>query len=122
MNNRLFVGNLSYSTGEAELRQAFGEFGAVSSATIITDRMTGQPRGFAFVEFENPSDAEQAIEQLNGSELDGRSLNVNMARERQPAPRFDGGGGGGGGFGGNGGGGGGSQRRGGKGGRGANRW
>jgi RNA recognition motif-containing protein len=137
MNNRLFVGNLSYSTGEAELRQAFEPFGAIRSATVITDRMTGQPRGFAFVEYENPEDAERAIEELNGAMVDGRALNVNIARERQPSARPDmgmgGGGGGGGDRGGDrGGGGGGGPRRGGKGSRrgggggggggGGNRW
>jgi cold-inducible RNA-binding protein len=123
MNNKLFVGNLSYSTGEAELRQAFEPFGSLRSVTIITDRMTGQPRGFGFVEYENESDAQRAIESLDGRDLGGRSLNVNVARERQSTPRF-----GGGGFGGGGDEGGGQRRGGGggggggKGGRGANRW
>jgi cold-inducible RNA-binding protein len=124
MNNKLFVGNLSYSTGEAELRQAFEPFGSLRSVTIITDRMTGQPRGFGFVEFENADDAQRAIESLDGRDLGGRALNVNVARERQATPRFGGGGFGGGDEGG-------GQRRGGsgsggggggKGGRGANRW
>ena len=125
MNNKLFVGNLSYSTGEAELRQAFEPFGSLRSVTIITDRMTGQPRGFGFVEFENADEAQRAIESLDGRDLGGRALNVNVARERQATPRFGGGGLGGGDEGG-------GQRRGGsssgggggggKGGRGANRW
>jgi cold-inducible RNA-binding protein len=118
MNNKLFVGNLSYSTGEAQLRDAFEPFGALRSVSIITDRMTGQPRGFGFVEYENADDAQRAIESLDGREVDGRTLNVNVARERQATPRFGGGGGGGDDAprrGGNGGGGG-------KGGRGANRW
>jgi RNA recognition motif-containing protein len=118
MNNKLFVGNLSYSTGEAELRQAFESFGSLRSVSIITDRMTGQPRGFGFVEFENADDAQRAIESLDGREVDGRTLNVNVARERQATPRFGGGDEGGQRRGGGGGGGGG----GGKGGRGANRW
>ena len=83
MNNKLFVGNLSYSTGEAQLREIFEPFGALRSATIITDRVTGRPRGFGFVEFESADEAQRAIEQLDGSMLDGRSLNVNVARERQ---------------------------------------
>ena len=64
MNAKLFVGNLSYSTGEAELRQAFESIGALRSVAIITDRMTGQPRGFGFVEFERSDDAQRAIESL----------------------------------------------------------
>ncbi len=119
MNTKLFVGNLSYNTGEAELRQAFEPFGTLRSVTIITDRMTGQHRGFGFVEFESEGDAQRAIEQLDGSDLDGRNLNVNVARERAPRSNFEGGGGGGGrgDFGGGGGGGGGrGGRRGGGGG------
>lgn len=95
MNNKLFVGNLSYSTGEAQLREAFEPFGTLRSASIITDRVTGRPRGFGFVEFESADEAQRAIEQLDGSLLDGRSINVNVARERQGGgggPRMDGGG------------------------------
>ncbi len=97
MNNRLYVGNLSYSTGEAQLRQAFEPFGALISVAVITDRMTGQHRGFGFVEYESAEDAKRAAESLNGQQVDGRTLNVNVARERSSAPRFSGGGGGGGG-------------------------
>lgn len=141
MSSKLFVGNLSYSTGEAELRRAFEAVGALRSVAIITDRMTGQPRGFGFVEFESSDDAQKAIASLDGQQVDGRTISVNVARERERTPRFSGGGGGGfdggggggggGGFGGGGGGGGfggGSEgkdrgRRGGKGGgRGSNRW
>jgi RNA recognition motif-containing protein len=112
MSSKLFVGNLSYSTGEAELRRAFEAIGALRSVAIITDRMTGQPRGFGFVEFESSDDAQRAIASLDGQQVDGRTISVNVARERERTPRFSGGfggdgGGGGGGFGGGGGGGGG---------------
>ncbi|HEU4580590.1 MAG TPA: RNA-binding protein [Polyangiaceae bacterium] len=130
MNNKLYVGNLSYSTGDEELRRTFAPFGTLVSASIVTDRMTGQPRGFGFVEYERAEDAQKAIDAVNGQQVDGRSLNVNIARDRESKPRFGGGGGGGGGygggdFGGGGGGyGGGGGRGGGKGGRkgGGNRW
>lgn len=104
MNNRLYVGNLSYSTGEAQLRQAFEPFGALLSVAVITDRMTGQHRGFGFVEYESPADAQRAVDSLNGQQVDGRTLNVNIARERSasspPRASSGGGGGGGGGYGG----------------------
>jgi len=96
MSSKLFVGNLSYSTGEAELRQAFEAHGALRSVAIITDRVTGRPRGFGFVEFERAEDAQNAISALDGQLLDGRPISVNVARERERTPRFsnDGGGGG----------------------------
>ena len=106
-NSKLYVGNLSYSTGEAQLRQAFEPFGTLVSVSIITDRMTGQPRGFGFVEYESAECAQRAVDSLNGQQVDGRTLNVNVARERSSSPRFAGGGGGGGG--GSSGGGGGSR-------------
>jgi RNA recognition motif-containing protein len=106
MGRRLFVGNLSYNTTEMTLRDAFGQIGSVVDAKIVMDRDTGRPRGFAFVEMSSDQEAAQAIEQLNGRELDGRAIAVNEAQER--------GGGGGGGRGGRGGGGGG--------GRGGGRW
>lgn len=96
MNNRLFVGNLSYSTMEEQLRGAFEAFGEVTSVSIVLDRVTGQSRGFGFVEFAAADAADKAIQALDGSELDGRSITVNVARERT------GGGGGGRGFGGGG--------------------
>jgi hypothetical protein len=98
-NSKLYVGNLSYSTGEAQLRQAFEPFGTLVSVSIITDRMTGQPRGFGFVEYESAECAQRAVDSLNGQQVDGRTLNVNVARERSSSPRFGGGGGGGGGAG-----------------------
>ena len=91
---RLYVGNLSYQTNEASLREVFEQEGRkVSEIKIVTDRETGQPRGFAFVEMASPADAEAAIASLNGRELDGRTLKVNEAQERS---RGGGGGGGGG--------------------------
>src|SRR5215470_9502561 len=116
MGTRVYVGNLSYHTDETSLRQACAAGGReVVSVSIVTDRMTGQPRGFAFVEFGSEKDAQSAIAELHGKPLDGRTLAVNEAREREP--RGGGfGGGGGGGFGGGGGprgggGGGGKNRR-----------
>lgn len=95
----IFVGNLSYQTTEAELEAAFGAFGAVERVSVVRDRDTGQPRGFAFVEMTNSSEAANAINGMNGRELNGRALNVNEARPREQ--RSGGGGrGNGGGFGG----------------------
>ena len=88
----IFVGNLSYQTTQDELQAAFGQFGNVERVQIITDRATGQPRGFAFVEMTDQTEAENAIAQMNGAELNGRALNVNIAR-----PKDSGGGGWGGG-------------------------
>jgi RNA recognition motif-containing protein len=98
MSSKLFVGNLSYSTGEAELRRAFEPIGPLRSVAIITDRETGRPRGFGFVEFERADDAQRAITSLDGQMVDGRTISVNVARERERTPRFsnDGSGGGGG--------------------------
>jgi cold-inducible RNA-binding protein len=102
----IFVGNLSFQTTQQDLLTAFSQYGNVEKVNIVTDRDTGQARGFAFVEMTDKRDADTAISQLNGSELNGRAMNVNEAR---PKPQ------GGGGFGGNraGGGGGGfnKQRR-----------
>lgn len=91
----VFVGNLSYQTTESELEAAFSEFGAVERVSIVRDRDTGQPRGFAFVEMTNAAEAAKAIAALNGREMNGRAINVNEARPR--AERAPGGGGGGGG-------------------------
>jgi len=106
----IFVGNLSYQATEAELEAAFSQFGAVDRVSIIRDRDSGQPRGFAFVEMSNSEEAANAIAALNGREIGGRAVNVNEARPR--AERGPGGGGGGGGRRGGGGGGGyGRERR-----------
>ncbi|MHC4133905.1 MAG: RNA recognition motif domain-containing protein [Planctomycetota bacterium] len=113
----IFVGNLSYDATEDDIRDAFAQHGEVSSVNVITDRDTGRPRGFAFVEMPNDAEAQTAIESLNQSEIRGRAVNVNVARPKADRPRRGGGGGGGrGGFGGGGGGGGGGGRRGGGGG------
>ncbi|NRA34761.1 MAG: RNA-binding protein [Polyangiaceae bacterium] len=115
MSAKLFVGGLSWNTTDIELREAFEGFGALDEAIVITDRDTGKSRGFGFVKFQDPANAQEAVEQMNGSELDGRTLTVNEAQER--APRGGGGGGGGGGgYGGGGRGGGGGGRGGGGGG------
>jgi RNA recognition motif-containing protein len=102
----IFVGNLSFQTTQDELHAAFAQYGNVERVNIVTDRDTGQPRGFAFVEMTNQAEAMKAIEALNGQELNGRALNVNEARPRPERGGFGGGGGnrgGGGGFGGGGG-------------------
>jgi len=118
MTSRLYVGNLTYSTMDHTLKQAFAEFGEVVSASVVIDRMSGQSRGFGFVEFASEADAKRAIDAMNGATLDGRPIVVNPARERQ------GGGGGGGGRGGGGGGRGDRSRGGGRGGGGGGggRW
>ncbi len=98
---RLYVGNLSWDTTEDSLRNTFSQDGrSVTEVHIVSDRETGRPRGFAFVEMGSKADADGAISTLDGSELDGRNIKVNEAQERQPR-----GGGGGGGRGGGGGGG-----------------
>jgi RNA recognition motif-containing protein len=111
----IFVGNLSYQITEDELRNAFSEHGAVERVSIVRDRDTGQPRGFAFVEMTNSDEAANAMQALDGREMDGRALKVNEARPREERGSGGGGGRGGrGGFGGDrggGGGGGGRQRR-----------
>lgn len=114
----IFVGNLSFQTTQDELFAAFSQYGAVERVNIVTDRDSGQSRGFAFVEMTERRDAENAIASLNGADLNGRAMNVNEARPKPAGGGggFGGGGGGRGGRGGNSGGGGG-----GRGGRG-NRW
>jgi len=83
----IYVGNLSYETTGDGLRAAFEVHGTVSAATVITDRDTGRPRGFGFVEMPDDAQAKAAIEALNGKDLDGRTLNVSQAREKQDRPR-----------------------------------
>jgi RNA recognition motif-containing protein len=99
VGTKLYVGNLSYNTNEASLREAFGANGReVVSVSIIMDRETGRSRGFAFVELSTPEGAAQALQELDGQELDGRMLRINEAREREArGPGGPGGGGGGGG-------------------------
>jgi RNA recognition motif-containing protein len=78
----IYVGNLSYDVSEENLRQTFEPFGQVASATIVKDRYSGQPRGFGFVEMPNREEAQEAIKNLNGKELQGRQINVNEAHAR----------------------------------------
>src|SRR6266481_1310861 len=99
MSRKLFVGNLPYSVTSERLQEAFSQFGTVSSSKVIVDRETGRSRGFAFLEMETDDQGAAAMQAMNGALLDGRSIAVREAVERQP------GGGGGGGFGGGGGGG-----------------
>ena len=114
MSTKLFVGNLSFNTTENDLHEAFAAHGTVVEANLMMDRMTGRSRGFAFVTFSTPEEAQKAIAALNGAQLDGRALTVNVARpkeERPPGgggvrdrgPRREYGGGGGGGYSGGGG-------------------
>jgi RNA recognition motif-containing protein len=111
---KLYIGNLSYDTTEADLQAAFAAHGEVRSAQVVTDRETGRSRGFGFVEMDDRAQAEAAINALNGAQLRGRTLIVNEARPREDRPRggsgYGGGGYGGGSRGGFGGGGGGGGR------------
>ena len=94
----IYVGNISYDVTEADLQAAFEAFGAVASVNIIKDQYSGQPKGFGFIEMPSASEAQAAIAGLNGKELMGRALNVNVARPREGGSRTDrrsGGGGGG---------------------------
>lgn len=97
-NKKIYVGNLPYSAGDADLADKFGAFGTVESARVVTDRDTGRSKGFGFVEMATPEDAGKAIESLNGSDFMGRKMMVSEARPQEP--RSGGGGGGRGGFGG----------------------
>jgi RNA recognition motif-containing protein len=88
MAHKLFIGGLSFSTSTDRLRELFAEVGAVESATVVTDRDTGQPRGFGFVEMATAEEAAQAVQRLNGHTLDGRQLKVELAK---PSDRSGGG-------------------------------
>ena len=106
MGNKLYVGNLPYSVRDNDLEQAFGQFGAVTSAKVMMERDTGRSKGFGFVEMASDAEAQSAINGMNGQSLGGRSVVVNEARPMEPRPPRSGGGfGGGGGGGGYGGGG-----------------
>ena len=83
MGNKLYVGNLSFQTQEADLREQFAQYGEVTSANLITDRDTGRSRGFAFVEMSTDEEAQAAQQALDGHELDGRQLKVNEAKPRE---------------------------------------
>ena len=92
--SRLFVGNLSYQTGENDLQDYFAQAGAVKSVNLMMDKMTGKSRGFAFVEYATPEEAQKAIEQFHNKDFQGRSITVNVARPREDRPprdRFSGG-------------------------------
>jgi RNA recognition motif-containing protein len=121
MGSRLFVGNLSFDATNDSLRDLFAQVGEVSEVAIITDRETGQSRGFGFVTMGSSDAARKAISELNGADLNGRALRVNEAEERKGGGGGGGGRGGGGGYGGGGGGGGGYGGGGGGGGRGGGR-
>jgi len=97
MAMKLYVGNLSYDMTDAELTELFSPFGTVESARVVTDRFTGQSKGFGFVEMSNRSEGEKAIRELNGKESHKRALTVNEARPQAPRTGGPGGGGGGGG-------------------------
>ena len=103
-NQRIYAGNLPFSAREDDIRELFAQYGEVVSVALPTDRETGRPRGFGFVEMAGDS-AQKAIDALNGHDFGGRQLNINQAREREERPRGGGGGygGGGGGYGGGGG-------------------
>ena len=86
MGNKLYVGGITYSVTEYQLQEIFSPHGTVESAKVITDRMTGRSRGFGFVEMSSDSEAQAAIEALNGTQLEGRSITVNEARPQKPRP------------------------------------
>ena len=126
---KLYVGNLSFGTTDYDLQELFGQVGTVQSANVVEDRETGRSRGFGFVEMSSKEEGENAIQEFNGKEFDGRNLTVNEAKPRENRTGGGGGGGrggygggGGGGRGGNRGGGGGGNRGGGYGGGGGSRW
>ena len=89
MTNRVYVGSLPYATTDAKLEEIFSQYGTVESARIITDKLTGRSKGFGFVQMSSGLEAQNAIQALNGSELDGRSLTVNEARPQERRPPFE---------------------------------
>jgi len=107
----LFIGSLAYTTNDDSLKAHFEQVGEVASARVITDRDSGRSKGFGFVEYVNEADNQKAVDQLDGKELDGRAINVGLARPKEDRPKRDFGGDRGGNGGGNGGGGGGSFRQ-----------
>lgn len=92
MGSKLYVGNLPFTTTDADLEEVFGQYGVVESANVITDRETGRSRGFGFVKFENDSDAKTAQTALDGRDMGGRALRVNEAQERERSGGGSGGG------------------------------
>jgi len=117
MSAKLYVGNLSFSTSNEDLHELFSQMGTVESANVVEDRETGRSRGFGFVEMASTEEAEKAIQEFNGKEINGRSLTVNEAKPRENRAGSGGCGGGRGGYGGGGGG-----RGGNRGGGGSSRW
>ena len=87
MNSKLYVGNMSFQTSEADLRDLFGQFGSVSDVYIANDRMTGRPRGFAFVTMGTADEAKAAADKLNGTDVGGRQLTVNEAKPKEESGR-----------------------------------
>ncbi|MEX0856885.1 MAG: RNA-binding protein [Balneolaceae bacterium] len=88
----IYVGNLSYGVDDDQLKEVFGAFGEVGSAKVISDKFSGRSKGFGFVEMDNDSEAQAAIDQLDGAEIDGRQVKVNEAKPREDRPRGGGGG------------------------------
>jgi RNA recognition motif-containing protein len=88
MATKLFVGSLSWNTTDDSLNQAFSQFGTVVSANVIRDRATNRSKGFGFVEMSSDAEAKEALEKMNGQDLDGRAIVVNEAREKAPRPQF----------------------------------
>jgi len=86
-SQNLFIGSLAYATNDDSLKAHFETIGPVSSARVITDRENGRSKGFGFVEFENEADNQKAVDQLNGKELDGREINVSLARPKEDRPQ-----------------------------------
>jgi cold-inducible RNA-binding protein len=86
MSNKLYVGNLSFQTTENDLQDAFAAFGSVTEANLVMDRVSGRPRGFGFVTMSTPEEAQKAIDGLNGKDLGGRAITVNVARPREDRP------------------------------------
>ena len=99
MSKNIYVGNLSFQTTADDLLEAFGQYGSVTRAQVVSDRETGRSRGFGFVEMANDAEAQKAIDALNGAQFQGRSLTVNEAKPREDRPRGGGSGGGRGGYG-----------------------
>lgn len=92
MAQNLFIGSLAYATTDDSLKAFFEEIGEVTNAHVVTDRETNRSRGFGFVEFADEANNQKAVDQLNGKELDGRAINVSLARPKEDRPRRDDGG------------------------------
>lgn len=86
MSTKLFVGNLDFNITQSALRDAFAAYGTIVDTNVVMDRVTGRPRGFAFITMSSPDEAQKAIDGLNGTEIGGRAVNVNVARPREDRP------------------------------------